>query len=103
MNLRQLILKSQIFIFPAKREIDGFDELKSRLDIIGWPMINSGELGRILDWVEVYAMLNKLFGFNFILSNYVYLDAKDTSIYSLYVSLSVKSSEMFYFLDEFRQ
>lgn len=69
----------------AKREIDGFDELKSRLNQIGWPMINNGQLGRIQDWTEVYAMLNKLFGFNFILSNYVYLDAKNTSIYSLYV------------------
>jgi hypothetical protein len=66
-------------------------------------MISNGQLGRFKDWAEVYAMLNKLFGFHFILSNYVYLDAKNTSIYSLYVSLSVKSSKIFYFLDKFRQ
>jgi hypothetical protein len=57
-------------------------------------MIHNGTLGQnIQEWSDVYVMLNRLFGFNFILSNYVYLDAKNTSIYSLYVSLSVISSE----------
>ncbi|CAG2166895.1 unnamed protein product [Oppiella nova] len=50
-----------------------------------WPMINNNqEIPNFLWWKEV-ARLNKGHGFSFILDNYVGLDDKNTSIYSIYV------------------
>jgi hypothetical protein len=48
-------------------------------------MIKANTLSEDYNWTEKFAQLNREFDFNFILENYVYLDEKNTSIYSLYV------------------
>lgn len=62
------------------------EDLKQLVTEIQWPMINQGQLISTYDWTKVFARLNREHGFSFILSNYVYLDAKDTNQYSIYVS-----------------
>ncbi|CAG2167424.1 unnamed protein product, partial [Oppiella nova] len=62
-----------------KRDLD---ELKALVN--DWPLIdNNPAIPNFLWWQEV-ARLNREHGFSFILSNYVYLDAKNTAIYSIY-------------------
>ncbi|CAG2164055.1 unnamed protein product, partial [Oppiella nova] len=65
-----------------KRE-KGLRELKDLVN--DWPMINnSQEIPNFLWWKEV-ARLIRGHKFNFILSNYVAFDSKNTSIYSIHV------------------
>ena len=74
-------------MFIAKRDLNGYTELKALLNDIEWPMIKMGAVSRKYNWVKVFAQLNKVYGVSYILKNFVYLDAKNTSIYSLYVSM----------------
>lgn len=53
-------------------------------------MLDQGNLNNEpdYDWTKVFSRLNRDIGFSAILSNYVYLDAKNTKEYSIYVSLN---------------
>ncbi|CAG2104715.1 unnamed protein product [Medioppia subpectinata] len=67
----------------SKKRDTGFQELKELVK--EWPMINTNTENPNFLWHKSVAKLNREHGFSFILSNYVYLDAKKTSIYSIYV------------------
>jgi len=69
-----------------KRENESYDELKFIINEIKWPMIDKSFNGQTYSWSDVYSKLNREYGFNFILTNLVNLDAKNTKIYSIYVS-----------------
>lgn len=64
--------------------------MRQILDEISFPMIdNNWNQESSYQWNQVYAKLNREYGTNYILSNYVYLDAKNTTIYSIYVSFCI--------------
>ena len=80
---------AQLVYNEAKRDSDGHRELTQLLEEVEWPMLNQGNMinEANYDWTKVFSRLNREISFSAILNNYVYLDAKNTKEYSIYVSV----------------